>query len=168
MHQTTVSRYDYSVSVHTEIHLCSEHNWYSCFPTDNRSDVRLTDTNDPVNDEMRSVVVHVLLLFINFIQKILNISSVSAAVLKLLFDCLAYYLHITVFAFHQIQIILSGVSAIHTEYHIFSEKFHTPPHCFMPSLAYKFLLSDHQCTLYHLSLPAFQSADILLNILMLL
>lgn len=50
------------------------------------------------------------------IQKILDIVSVSVDVLKLLFDCLTYFLHGTLFAFRQIPILPSGVSAIHTGY----------------------------------------------------
>lgn len=95
-----------------------------------RADVRLADTDDPFSYGMYFVVIHVLLLLIHFVnhsktfclflcqsalrfQKLINVFSVPTDILELLFDCLTDLLVSTFFTLSQIQVIFSGILAVH-------------------------------------------------------
>lgn len=58
----------HSFFIETQIHLCFEIHQNGCHTTDNQLAVRLVDTNDPVRNGVYFVFVHVLLLFINFVN----------------------------------------------------------------------------------------------------
>ena len=120
----------HSFFVQTDIHFCPEFHWRGCLPADNRTDVRLADTDDPVRDRVDFVLIHVPLLFIDFIdysklpgllwsqftsriQQPVNVASIPADILELLFDCLSDLLTGTFFTLCQIQVISSGIPAIH-------------------------------------------------------
>ena len=81
----------HSLFVKAEIHLCPELQGCSCLSTDNRTDVGLADTDDPVRNRVHFIFVHVLLLLIN----------------------LAYLFAGTFFTLGQVQVILSGIPAVH-------------------------------------------------------
>ena len=120
----------HSFFVKTQIRFCSKFHWCTRLSTDNRTDVRLADADNPVRNQMYFVLIHVLLLFVDFvndakpsrlpgcqsapcIQKPVNVFSVSADILQLLFDRLSYLLAGTLFTFRQIQVIFSGIPAVH-------------------------------------------------------
>lgn len=120
----------HSFFVETKIHLCAEFHWRRCLSADNRSDVWLADTDNPVRNRVYFVLKHVLLLFIDFVnhskpfgllwckfvlcvQKFVDVFSVSADILELLLDRFADFFASALFALCQIQIIFSGIPAVH-------------------------------------------------------
>ena len=58
----------HSLFVKAEIHLCPELHGCSCLSPDNRTDVGLADTDDPVRNRVHFIFIHVLLLFINLVN----------------------------------------------------------------------------------------------------
>lgn len=119
----------HSFFAQTDIHFCPEFHWRGCLPAADRTDVRLADTDNPVRDCVYFVLIHVPLLFIDFInhsklpgllwsqftfriQQPVNVASIPADILEL-FDCLSDFLTGMLFTLCQIQVIFSGIPAIH-------------------------------------------------------
>lgn len=112
----------HSFFVKTELYPCSEFHWCGCLSANNRTNLRLADTDNPVRNRVHFVLIHVLLLFADFVnhgklfglpgcqsalcvQKLVNVFSVPADILELLLDCLSDFLTDTLFTLCQIQII---------------------------------------------------------------
>ena len=108
-HQKTSFYACHTPFIKAYIKLCSKLYRGFCFTSDNRTNVWLAYADNPVCNGMDSVVIHVLLLFVDFIdnskpfllsdseftpviKECLNITSVPAYILQLLLYCTAYFL----------------------------------------------------------------------------
>ena len=95
----------HAVIVDAHIEFCSELRWVLGFTSDDRPDVWLTDTHDPVCYLVSPVAVHVVLLFIDLSnhvqsdsmcrtqffalsQEPVDVSKITPDILELLFQCL--------------------------------------------------------------------------------